>query len=180
MKMPAIRRSAWLHALFLTALALGPARSEPVGSADEGRPLVALTGSASAVEMPEMALVADRATWRALWDRHAGGGGTPVALAPDVDFSRCEVLALFAGNSVNVSGMRVVSLNHEGARRVLRYELRSYQTNNTRDATTPFAFFVLARSTRPLLVQEDVQRSIVGEPVWETKALLQPPGRPPR
>jgi len=170
----------------------GPARSRPERAAPatvalssgEGhaigleplRPYVVLTGSDSAVQKAECLRITSDADWQALWVRHVAQlgrikAGRPGAPRPQVDFQRCMVVAVFGGATWNTEGLRVVSTAETGGEIVIGSDWLSYQTMETADKVTPYAFIVMPASPKPILVQVDTrdlrERADNAPPKWQ-------------
>ena len=89
---------------------------------------------------------------------------------PDVNFENCMVIAIFKGPACNSAGLRAVSVHEDSEALLFRFDDMSYQTGNWSDKVTVYAFFVLPRSTRPVVLEEDVQGIINKPPTWQERA----------
>ena len=116
-----------------------------------------------------------------MWAGHVGAEAATIAglsTGPAVDFDRFEVIAFFRGPATNIRGERVVSIEEvEGGRR-LRFDSSTYQTASMtgEDAgvsVTPFGLWIIDRAGGPVVVEENVQNLIGGEPVWRERARLE-------
>jgi hypothetical protein len=164
-------------AVFLLLLPASTAEEQ----ADSLMPLVGLWGADSAVTGRAYQRVTDRESWVALWLAHRGVAAGKhseyynEAGVPDVDFERCMVVAILQGEAWNSAGVRVDSVTVEGDHLRLRYDDRSYQTagpdGGGRKARA-YGFFVLPRSAKPLVLEENVQGLIGKPPEWKLRARL--------
>jgi hypothetical protein len=115
-----------------------------------------------------------------------------------IDFEHYLVVAIFQGKCVNVDSLKVVSITEEEKRLVLRYDKNSYQTfgkvhdddpnddpdkgdpdkddlskNDPDDGkVTPYGFFVLPRTEKPIVIEENVQQYLGSSPIWKERARL--------
>jgi hypothetical protein len=123
--------------------------------------------------------------WVKLWSRHAGKpiraayGGRPAALEgdaqfiPALDFDRYMVIAIATGASWNSDGIQFVSAEENADRILFRFDHWSYQTAGPDGGgvrVAPFGFFVLPRSAKPIVVEENVQGLIGHPPKWKERA----------
>ncbi len=144
---------------------------------DARRPLLTLTGPKSFVETAEAHRARSAAEFEKLWLRHAGKTENDAfynaAGVPDIDFDRCMVIAVFQGMGWNSAGLRVEALIEEEGRILLRFDDKSYQTEGPDGGgvrVTAYGFFVLPRSDKPVVVEEDVQDLIGAPPKWKERA----------
>ena len=135
--------------------------------------------------------------WVDLWLRHVGykpeGEQYEVwsnpADVPRVDFDEYMIVAIFSGRSVNCDGMEAVSVMEETECLRFRFRGMFYQTfkihgeghflssaANSEAAlfdgpvhTTPYAMLVVPRSTKPLVLEENVQSQIGAPPAWKER-----------
>jgi hypothetical protein len=157
----------------------------PLPGQEPLRPYVVITGSDSAVQQPECRRIVTDAAWEALWDRHVAQeqrikAGRPEAPRPAVDFQRCLLIAVFGGSTWNTEGLKVVDTVGKGDEIVVGTDWLSYQTTRAGDQTPPFAFIVMPRSPKPILVQVDTrdlrERADNAPPKWRDLCRL--PGDP--
>lgn len=120
----------------------------------------------------------------ALWNRHRGiedpaaavmGSGDDVE-CPSIDFSHCEVIAVFtmwnASGGVHLAQMR----EEQGLRRLrLQRDVAQRDGGNgtmRRRRHAEYGFFVLPRREVPVVIEVD-RSNLIGEaPVWEAVARL--------
>ena len=157
-------------ALLIAALCAAP-RPAPAATLV---PLVTLAGGDSHSTETSCLRITTAEEWAATWLEHVGELPQPEyktyynrAGLPIVDFSRCMVIAVFAGSGHRAAGVSAVTgplddpeadvqtQTSEGDD-VLRLSWHTYQTSAgtpMRDLT-PFGFFVVPRSSAPLVVQD--------------------------
>ena len=163
------------------------ASREAGGSPTPVVPCVALSGADSEVAAAECHRVTNLADWAALWLKHLGRAGSgkydlyydKLGL-PLVDFDRYMVMAIFEGQTWNCAGLTAVSIEENPDRVVLRFVRKSYQTlgpDGGGRKVTPYGFFVVPRSTKRFVIEEDVHGLIGGAPEWKERATF--PALPP-
>ena len=89
---------------------------------------------------------------------------------PEVDFTHCEVVAVFAGDGWNSDGIQAISIVEEPDYRRFRFDHLSYQTEGPDGGgrrVAAYGFFVLPRTDLPLVLEENVQPLIGEPPVWK-------------
>jgi RNA polymerase sigma factor (sigma-70 family) len=135
-------------------------------------PLLAWSGPNSAVTKTSYRRVASKQEWETLWQEHAGKvqKDRPATVLPRIDFSQCMVVAVFQGSAFNSQGVNCVSVSETTAAITLRFVGDRYQTLNGVDEVTPFGIFLLPRSAKPLILEENVQNLLGGAPVWKVQA----------
>ena len=172
--------SKWTLCLDLALAGLALAVLRPAAPADRGACLL-LTGAISAVREPRVELVSTSEDWARLWLEHRGS--PPVdrydffynkAGVPVVDFETHVVVVVFVGDTANTSGLRVEAVEPTGDHATLRYAENSYQTLGDAEPARPFGFFVLPRTDRPLVVEEQLY-SMAGPTRIEQRARFEAP-----
>lgn len=130
-------------------------------------------GADSRITQPEKAILRDNAAWEQLWRRHIGltsqneRGRDPIPL---VDFNHCCVFAYFGGQGFNSEGFYVESLTEQADRWLMRIDEHTFQTSGPGGGgvrVTPFGIFVFPRTTKPLVVERNVQDLIGRPPIWK-------------
>lgn len=165
---------------------VSPASAEAARHPVDLKPYVVITGTDSHIKEPGCFRVTSRDQWVALWPRHTGRESSDMfegkygdfhnpAGVPDVDFDRCLVIAVFQGARVNSAGLKVVSVQDEGRRIVLRFEDKFYQTGSVYPdggsvKVSAYGFFVLPRLTKPIVLEEPRPRMKPEAPVWRERA----------
>ena len=157
-----------------------------------GRPLAVISGDDSHITQASFRRVETDAAWQRLWLDHLGlGEDTIYRPKLDVDLARCTVVAIFDGRTFNRTGMKVDSVARAGGELVVRYRDVTFQTSSGFTSApslltdppnagggavpvTPFAFVVLPKTDRPIIVEEDLHRIKGGPPLWKQVAKLEP------
>jgi hypothetical protein len=149
------------------------------------QPLVSFIGSYSAERLAGITLHTDQESWEKVWARHKGEkvekDSYGEAIAPEIDFSACVAVAIFGGQAVNSRGLYVVGIEESPERVLLRFDSRSYQTASFGDkpdrgnAVTPYGLFVIPRTAKPLVIEEDTQGLIGQPPIWTERARFPAP-----
>ncbi|MFC1594557.1 hypothetical protein ACFL38_04450, partial [Candidatus Omnitrophota bacterium] len=105
--------------------------------------------------------------WEEVWREHSE---EPI---PDVDFEKTMIIALFSGQSTNVSGIGVVDAREIDE--VLHFRSRAlcFQTGRYGVLTVPFGIFVLPKNNNPVKLERDVQGLIGGPPIWKEQGILE-------
>lgn len=157
----------------LIVLGLGIAAAR---DSKEAKPYVTLAGAASKIRTREYHRITTREELVRVWLRHAGVDPARYtdfyneAGVPDVDFERCMVVAVFGGECVNSAGIDAVTVAEQSDPMLLRFQHRWFQSGPEGDRATPFGFFVVPRSTKALVLEENVQNLIGGQPEWKERA----------
>jgi hypothetical protein len=172
-----------LRLTFRTTLKVETANREPKPEGGRGvLPYVTISGADSKVRQRGYFRVGSEKEWVKVWQRHKGEKESeqynlfynPLGL-PLVDFRQCMVIAVFEGASENNAGLRASSVTDEKDRVLLRFQDNGFQTVNGGRPSTAYGFFVLPRSNKPVVLEEDVRHLINGPPVWKEQARLPPP-----
>lgn len=176
-----MRRHLWL-ALFAAASGLvGVAglMGQGFGPAPESRPAaVTIAGSYSSVTKPRSERITTPGRWKDVWKEHMGDRAEKGALGwdrwPLIDFDRYMVVAVFAGTAVNVEAWEVESVVDLPDVLRIRYDAVSFQTasfngEDRGSTTTSYGFFILPRSEREVVMEENVQGLIGKPPVWKER-----------
>ncbi|MCE7974150.1 MAG: hypothetical protein DYG92_07485 [Leptolyngbya sp. PLA1] len=168
--------------VFLAAcglLGLGALMGQAAGPAPDPRPAaVTIAGSYSTVTTPRVERITTPERWKEVWKEHIGDRAEKGALGwdrwPLIDFGRYMVVAVFAGTSINIEAWEVESVVELPDVLRVRYDAVSFQTasfggEDKGSTTTSYGFFVLPRSERELVMEENVQGLIGKPPVWKEK-----------
>lgn len=151
-------------------MAVMPAAARPLGECrimPAPPPLVQFAGHDSRITTARLLVVRDDSAWKALWSEHTGDATPAVPprrhRAPIIDFSRCMVVASFAGTTRNRDG-RIASSVHETDEEVrLRVVDSSFQTAGFGEdpgvRTTPFGMWVIPASNKPIIIERPVYSS---------------------
>ena len=147
-------------------------------------PLVGIWGAQSAIHARSYLLIASAKSWTELYLRHLGKDAAKhsdyynAEGVPEIDFEQCMVVAVLQGDGMNSSGVRVESVTEEAERVLVRFDDRSYQTEGPGGGgqrVAAYGFFVLPRSKKPLVLEEDVQSMLGKPPEWKERARLEAP-----
>lgn len=159
----------------------GPATAE--GNAHQTiRPIVTLTGPDSHMKERSNYRITSEDEWIKIWQRHKGVKESkhydvfydPLGL-PYIDFEQCMVIAVFQGAGWNSAGLKVFAILDEKDRIVLRFKDKSYQTGGPDGGgkqANVYGFFVLRKSSKTVVLEENVQNIKGQPPVWQRRASL--------
>ncbi|WP_425399735.1 hypothetical protein [Aeoliella sp.] len=141
-------------------------------------PLAVLSDDDSHVTQASFRRIDTQQQWSQVWLEHLDI--EPVYDNPNresfqVDFKRCMVVAIFGGATTNTAGYRVDTVTNEVNTVVLRFEARTYQTagpNGGAAHVTPYAFVVLPKTTKNIVLERSAERYKGQPPVWRKVAEL--------
>jgi hypothetical protein len=151
-------------------------------------PAISLVGPNSSIHQRRFERIRDENAWQALWELHAKDAGPRAAqgwlLQPRIDFKNYEVIAFFRGDSTNHNGEVVQTVLTEGSFVVLRFDSITYQTASPLNAPdvsggvpcTPYGIWVIPRSSKPVVLEENVQGLKDKPAQWELQHHF--PGQP--
>jgi hypothetical protein len=135
------------------------------------RVLGAMVGQDSLRTESSIELVTSREQWQSVWASHGGtkvltSGRPPVPGhdAPNADFQKTVVLAVFVGEVSPARNVVVVGTKTDGDRHILRLDVQPLNPG-VQLQTRPFAFFVLPRFQKKLDI-EIPGRKDDGTPGW--------------
>jgi hypothetical protein len=160
----------------------GPMAAPAEESAQEPlKPCVVITGANSHITERRYCRITSADDWAQVWQEHRGEKPTgqydlyydPLTL-PSIDFDRYMVIAIFQGNGWNSAGLRFISISEENGRMIFRFRDKRYQTGGSgadggRKKATAYGFFVVPRSTKPIVLEEDMQNLIGEPPIWKER-----------
>ena len=165
----------------------GPQAAQ-IDLADSVPPAVQWVGPRSNITTPGYHRITDLKSWTALWESHRGDLAEHAhqgwIMPPVIDFERHMVIARFSGESTHNNGELAQSVSRRtdptGQRSdtlVLRYDSITFQTasfggpgdNPTPAviASTPYGIWVVDRFDGPVIIEEDRNGLIRGDPVWK-------------
>ena len=153
--------------------------AEPQNQPTVITPCVILTGADSHVSDREYHRITSMNDWAKLWQKHKGQKDNseydlyhdPLGL-PLIDFQRYMVIAIFQGTRWNSAGLKAVSILEQQDGIVFRFDDKSYQTggrNGGGRRVTVYGFFIVPRSPKPVVLEENVQRVIGRPPEWKER-----------
>lgn len=143
------------------------------------KPCVTITGADSHVSECGYHRIASMKEWIQVWQKHEGHKVdeeydlyyNPLGV-PLVDFDNYMVIAIFQGSSWNSAGLSAVSISQEEDRIVFRFDDKSYQTlgpDGGGKRVTVYGFFVVRRSAKAVILEENVQGLKGKPPVWKER-----------
>jgi hypothetical protein len=146
------------------------------------KPVMFWTGGNSKQSKESFARCSTQKDWEAIWEKHhewekyVGDRS-----CPDVDFDSYMIVAIFVGKGRDM-GVRFYEVVEEKDCLRVRYKPIEYQTGfnpNETDAerekrereseTQSYAFVVLPRSTKCVVLEENAQTTIDAPPVWRER-----------
>jgi hypothetical protein len=120
--------------------------------------------------------------WEANWHKQMGRGkGVDGTRCPQIDFDSYIVIAIFHGKWDSNSGISIICVSEDKEFVRVRYRPSWYQLayrpgRAERDAkslgTQSYAYVVLPRSPKAVVLEEDVCNLIASPPVWKQRAKL--------
>ena len=145
------------------------------------KPYVSIWGAHSRIDQRSYFLITSRDDWTKLWLRHIGKDPArdfdnryfynPDDI-PEVDFDACMVIVIFQGKQVNSAGVQAAAVNDDAGQITFRFGHRGYGTASSDpkshgDDVTPYGFFVMRRSAKPVVLEENVQSYKNQPPIWK-------------
>ncbi|MCC6286105.1 MAG: hypothetical protein IT439_12535 [Phycisphaerales bacterium] len=137
--------------------------------------LVSMHGPRSAFPEARYVRVMDAETFATMWAMHVGDDPDDNFRAsrayPEIDFTRCMVIAYFRGPSVNNDGEIIDSVTPTGGGIRIRFDSLTYQTMprgeaDRRLSCRPFGIWVLPRDEGEVIIEENTQGLLSQPPVW--------------
>lgn len=148
--------------------------------------LVSMHGPHSAFPETRYVRVMDAETFATMWAMHVGDDPDDNFRAsrayPEIDFTRCMVIAYFRGPSINNDGEIIDSVTPTGGGIRIRFDSLTYQTASgfghtdpakepnraafRGDACRPFGIWVLPRDEGEVIIEENTQGLLGQPPVW--------------
>lgn len=185
--MKTAKLAAGVCGLMMLGAAMGLAgQAAQIAQAPGKVPFVSWTGPHSAIQESRYARVRDQKDWEKLWLEHTGQpapAGVGVPAGPEIDFGRCEVVACFRGKSKNSNGERVMAIDDLTEFVRIRFDSASYQTASFQPGVedrgvdcVPFGIWLVERTNKAIVVEENVQSVIGAPPVWREQKRF-PAGR---
>lgn len=172
-----------LAQLFVVVMCLSCVRCHAEDAThNSGLPLVTLTGADSHVKERGFHRIASQDEWIKIWQLHKGVVPAakydlfynPLGL-PYINFDKCMVIAVFAGNGWNTVELKPVSVGEDESTITLRYRSKGYQTAGPSGGgkkVAAYAFFVLPRSSKTVIVQSEERTLKPDPPVVKEQARL--------
>ncbi len=144
------------------------------------KPCVSFNGAHSSIGTPRIEIIRDAAAWKALWVEHRGDRVDTSVYGPEapvIDFTRYDVIAVFSGEAWNCNGHFVVDVADLAETRRVRFDSHTFQTAGPGGGgvkSRPYGIWVLPRTARPIVLEENVQGLIGHPPVWKERARFEP------
>jgi|GEM_PF-3390329 len=118
-------------------------------------------GEGSGVRLDRYALITNKADWEKLWKEHK-----PNEAAPEVDFEKEQVVAIFQSVPEGWGGVKVTELLSSNARTLLHIRGTSYQTEGTPpELTMSYGFHVFPKGLK-LVLETPNYPSMDAPPRW--------------
>ena len=172
----------------VAALVLGTAAfvQDPTPKANELlSPVVSFRGEHSAIDETRYVKITDEQAWAGLWCEHIAktekgdyGYFYNPKNVPIVDFKQCMVIAIFQGERWNTAGVTCEEVL-DGKQLTLRFDGLGYQTTvidpddaEAQEKSRPFGMFVLPKSDKVILLEENVQNRMNQPPKWRARGKL--------
>ena len=152
------------------------------------KPCVTITGADSHITELGYHRLLTSDSWTKLWQKHKGADTNkeydsyydPLGL-PVVDFENYMVIAIFQGSRFNSAGLSAESFLENDESITIRFDDKHYQTasfsfgdgadanNGGAEKATVYGFFILPKSNKTVLLEENVQGLIGKPPVWKQR-----------
>jgi hypothetical protein len=145
------------------------------------KPVMVWTGTESKQTKESFARCCSQKDWEASWHKHKGRDEkTDRGTCPEVDFDSYMVIVIFHGESYQNHGIDIKSVTEEKGCVRVRYRPSWYQVASVPGQaedfkaleTQTYAFVVLPRSEKAIVMEEDVRNLIPDPPVWKERAKL--------
>ena len=139
-------------------------------------PLVVLSGADSHCTQPSYELIKKSSELTKAWAKHLGTSEDDAYRpAMVVDFDRCMVVAIFRGEQGNVRGIELEPVIEGNTALTIRFSDLGYQTggkSNFKPPDRPYAFIVVPKSSKSIVLEENVQQYKGQPPIWNPLAKL--------
>lgn len=140
------------------------------------RPVFVLTGATSAVKEREFIRVTDETSMNKIWHRHYGM--TEMEAFQNrleefkVDFDEHEVLVIFNGATTNQRSLMIMDMVEDEKTLKIQYDLWGYQTSGGFDESSVYAFVLIPKSSKEIVLEENIQGLKDHPPKWKHRARL--------
>lgn len=151
----------------------------PAPAKESARPaLLEFMGRDGKIMGREFHRVLNSQDWVELWARHSGQAKKDLEWSgayPKIDFTRCMVVASFHGKTVNTRGEELQAVDEVDGKLRLRFWSSGYQTmslggEDKGDPAVSYGIWVLPRSTKAVVIEENVQDLIGKPPIWKEQS----------
>lgn len=145
---------------------------------DRDRALLVMSSNDSHIATQDFRRITSAEMWSKTWLEHLGlDGDTIYRCFMEINYDRCMVVAVFGGNKTNLCGYEVDSVQEQEERILVRFIDIDYQTagpDGGADQVTPYAFIVLPKSDKPIVLEETVRSMVPGQALlWTEVAQLE-------
>jgi len=175
--------TAFFQACSILIAALGVGAPRNGDEEKPFRPTAVFDGTHSQIKKEKIVRVLTADAWKELWQEHRGKNATftETGQSLEIDFETHYVIAIFVGNcdgcaiTPRLRGDTVL-IGYKGW--VSQTEGRDERTPAQRakdDAMASYAFVILPRSRRTVLVEENVQRMLGEPPIWKQRVSFPAP-----
>lgn len=174
-----------LSAVALCVLASSSGADEPKET--KLKPTLLFTGSHSAILKDRFEVVSNEKDWKKLWQEHRGDAATRLfaegSQSFEIDFDSHYLVAVFYGSSPYGE----VTPRQRDGTYFIGYKNLYYQTavseidrrpdiSKAQEATTAqYAFIVLPKPVRTVVIERNVQRELGKPPIWEERKRFSAP-----
>lgn len=171
--------TAYCTALFLSiaTFVLGSELMPDTGKPIE--PFLSWTGSQSQVRETKYLRIDHKKQWQKVWLKHLGKSKNQAFQDSDtqfqIDFDRCEVIAIFQGAGWNSRGIRLEEVKETAEKITIRYDNISYQTSGIDGGgvrVSTFTFLVFPKTSKPYQLEENTQGLKSRPAKWTERAVL--------
>jgi hypothetical protein len=163
----------------VVGLPMVASKASEVPDARPIQPCLVISGCNSRVTQTRYRRIVSATEWTRIWQEHKGADVTEKydsfydeLTLPLVDFDRYMVIAIFQGKGWNSAGLTVVSSLESESRIVIRFKEKSYQTDGGVDNVASYAFLIMSRSNKPVVLEESVRDRKGQAPTWKERASL--------
>lgn len=152
--------------------------------------LMTLTGDDSHNAQPTFLRITSASEWRSVWSRHVGSKFDVFSLSGgrlmNVDFDRCEVIAVFGGTRTETARYAdgVLSCQVDGVLALRtrlvapQFLVQDRKQSVKEQHYQPYAFFIVAKSRSPISLQVNTQPLKGHAAKWHEVARLDAPSQP--
>jgi len=141
------------------------------------RPILLLTGPTSQIDATEYHRITSTENWQTLWLRHHGKTAQEAfnerLTNVEIDFENHELIAIFQGVEINSRGLTIDSIIEDDDVITVRFDDWQYQSSGGADRCSTYGFVLLPKSTKPIVLEENVQGLKDEPPKWKQRARLQ-------
>jgi hypothetical protein len=153
--------------------------SSEICTGEEGKaaakPYMSIWGADSKVKKKGYRRIDSPKALDEVWSNHRANADLYYNGRPEVDFDRCLVIAIFEGDSWNTAGIECKGIIEDEKSIRFRFRNRWYQTAESGKSASAYGFFLIPRTAKPIIIEEDVQGRLSGKPpIWKERIRLEP------